>query len=64
MRLSSDDKWLIEPLSVLTIYMAFYTIVHLLRGGPVNLNGSISGYARISADVMSDSLWVFILLEI
>ncbi|MBW3016883.1 leucine--tRNA ligase [Candidatus Woesearchaeota archaeon] len=34
-RLPWDDKWLIESLSDSTIYMAYYTIVHLLQELPV-----------------------------
>lgn len=33
-----DRKWVIESLSDSTIYMAYYTIAHLLQG-PDNLNG-------------------------
>lgn len=32
-KLPWDQKWLIESLSDSTIYMAFYTVVHLLQGG-------------------------------
>nr|XP_015307571.1 PREDICTED: leucine--tRNA ligase, cytoplasmic isoform X4 [Macaca fascicularis] len=32
-----DEQWLIESLSDSTIYMAFYTVAHLLQGG--NLHG-------------------------
>lgn len=36
-RLPWDEQWLIESLSDSTIYMAFYTVAHLLQGG--NLRG-------------------------
>jgi leucyl-tRNA synthetase len=32
-RLAWDDSWLIESLSDSTIYMAYYTVAHLLHGG-------------------------------
>lgn len=31
-RLPWDEQWLIESLSDSTIYMAFYTVAHLLQG--------------------------------
>jgi leucyl-tRNA synthetase len=34
-KLPQDEKWIIESLSDSTIYMAFYTIVHLLRDAKV-----------------------------
>lgn len=36
-RLPWDEQWLIESLSDSTIYMAYYTVAHLLQGG--NLRG-------------------------
>jgi leucyl-tRNA synthetase len=35
-----DDQWVIESLSDSTIYMAYYTIAHILQG-PNNINGDI-----------------------
>lgn len=35
-RLPWDEQWLIESLSDSTIYMAYYTIAHLLQGGVLN----------------------------
>ena len=40
-----DENWLIESLSDSTIYMAYYTVVHLLQGGTVD--GSRVGPANI-----------------
>lgn len=40
-----DPQYLIESLSDSTIYMAFYTVAHLLQGGVVN--GSQPGPANI-----------------
>jgi leucyl-tRNA synthetase len=33
-RLPWDRQWLIESLSDSTIYMAYYTVAHLLQGAP------------------------------
>lgn len=35
-RLPWDEQWLIESLSDSTIYMAYYTVAHLLQGGVFN----------------------------
>ncbi|KAH9247512.1 leucine-tRNA ligase [Batrachochytrium salamandrivorans] len=45
-RLPWDKEWLIESLSDSTIYMAYYTVAHLLHGG--NLDGSTPGPANIT----------------
>ena len=34
-----DPQYLIESLSDSTIYMAFYTVAHLLQGGTVDGSG-------------------------
>ena len=44
-RLPWDEKWLIESLSDSTIYMAYYTVAHMLQGGVVD--GSKPGPANI-----------------
>lgn len=61
-KLPWDESWLIESLSDSTIYMAFYTVAHLLQGGPDNLDGHRVGPAGIPADLMNDRLWDFVLL--
>ncbi|XP_077104697.1 leucine--tRNA ligase, cytoplasmic-like isoform X2 [Siphateles boraxobius] len=38
-RLPWDEQWLIESLSDSTIYMAYYTMAHLLQGGVLNGQG-------------------------
>lgn len=38
-RLPWDEQWLIESLSDSTIYMAYYTVAHLLQGGALNGQG-------------------------
>lgn len=39
-RLPWDEQWLIESLSDSTIYMAYYTVAHLLQGGVLNGQGA------------------------
>ncbi|KAF3841076.1 hypothetical protein F7725_006938 [Dissostichus mawsoni] len=39
-RLPWDKQWLIESLSDSTIYMAYYTVAHLLQGGVLNGQGA------------------------
>lgn len=38
-RLPWDEQWLIESLSDSTIYMAYYTVAHLLQGGDLRGQG-------------------------
>ncbi|WP_075049807.1 leucine--tRNA ligase [Ignicoccus islandicus] len=45
-----DEKWVIESLSDSTIYMAFYTVVHILRE------------SGVSADKLKPEVWEYILL--
>ena len=40
-------QFLIESLSDSTIYMAYYTVAHLLQGG--DMNGKTTGPANVSA---------------
>ncbi|POI26689.1 hypothetical protein CIB84_009561, partial [Bambusicola thoracicus] len=48
-RLPWDEQWLIESLSDSTIYMAYYTVAHLLQGG--NLRGQGESPLGISITV-------------
>lgn len=57
-RLPWDPQFLVESLSDSTIYMAYYTVAHLLHGG--TLNGSKPGPAGIRADQMTDEVWDYI----
>ncbi|KAJ3049540.1 cytosolic leucyl tRNA synthetase [Rhizophlyctis rosea] len=59
-RLPWDPQYLIESLSDSTIYMAYYTVAHLLHGG--NLDGSQPGKAGIKADQLTDEVWDYILV--
>ena len=60
-RLPWDEKWLIESLSDSTIYMAYYTIAHLLQAG--SLDGSKPGLAGIQASQMTDDVWDYVLTD-
>ncbi|XP_003224146.1 leucine--tRNA ligase, cytoplasmic isoform X1 [Anolis carolinensis] len=60
-RLPWDEQWLIESLSDSTIYMAFYTVAHLLQGG--NLRGQGESPMRIRANQMSKEVWDYIFFK-
>jgi len=60
-RVPWDKKWLIESLSDSTIYMAYYTVAHLLQGG--SLDGSVVGPLGVKADEMTDEVWEYIMNE-
>lgn len=57
-RLPWDKQWLIESLSDSTIYMAFYTIVHLLQAG--SFRGEKASPLGITADMMTPEVWDYI----
>lgn len=61
-RLPWDTEWLIESLSDSTIYMAYYTVAHLLQGGTDNLNGKQTGPMGITPEQMTDAAWDFVML--
>lgn len=51
-----DEKWVIESLSDSTIYMAYYTIAHLLQGED-NLDGKHKpSPAGIAPDQLTDQV--------
>ncbi|CDW60125.1 Anticodon 1 and tRNA-synt 1g domain containing pr otein [Trichuris trichiura] len=58
-RLPWDPQYLIESLSDSTIYMAYYTVAHLLQGG--NVDGRIPGPLHIKAEDMQPQVWDYIL---
>lgn len=60
-RLPFDEHSLIDSLSDSTIYMAFYTIAHLLQGGV--LDGSQAGPAGIRPDQLNDEVWDYVMGE-
>lgn len=59
-----DSKWVIESLSDSTIYMAYYTIAHILHGGVENLSGVNSNSPRtITPEQMTDEVFDYIFLN-
>ena len=59
-RLPWDPKFLIESLSDSTIYMAYYTVCHLLHS---DVSGHVVGPAGISADQMTGEVWDYVFLK-
>ncbi|XP_022084467.1 leucine--tRNA ligase, cytoplasmic-like isoform X2 [Acanthaster planci] len=57
-RMPWDEQYLIESLSDSTIYMAFYTVAHLLQGGV--FDGSGTSPLGIKADQMTPEVWDYI----
>ncbi|KAL7040612.1 hypothetical protein ACKWTF_000462 [Chironomus riparius] len=57
-KLPWDQQWLIESLSDSTIYMAYYTIVHLLQSG--SFRGEKPSPLGIKAEMMSPEVWNYI----
>ncbi|XP_034461596.1 leucine--tRNA ligase, cytoplasmic-like [Hippoglossus hippoglossus] len=60
-RLPWDEHWLIESLSDSTIYMAYYTVAHLLQGGV--LNGQGASPLGIKPQQMTREVWDFIFFK-
>lgn len=60
-KLPWDEQWLIESLSDSTIYMAFYTVAHLLQGGAVD--GSRPGPLGIRPDQVTAAVWDYLFLN-
>ncbi|KAI1787323.1 leucine-tRNA ligase [Ganoderma leucocontextum] len=56
-KLPWDPTFLVESLSDSTIYMAYYTIAHLLHS---KLDGSEPGALSITADQMTDEMWEYV----
>lgn len=59
-RLPWDPEYLIESLSDSTIYMAYYTVAHLLQGG--DMYGGAEA-ARVQASDLTPEVWDFIFQE-
>ncbi len=59
-RLPWDQQYLIDSLSDSTIYMAFYTVAHLLQGGV--LDGSQLGPAQIKPEWLTMDVWNYVFL--
>lgn len=60
-KLPWEEEWIIESLSDSTIYMAFYTIVHLLQGG--SFKGEKPSPLGITANQMSPEVWDYIFFK-
>lgn len=60
-KLPWDQKWLIESLSDSTIYMAFYTVVHLLQGG--SFRGEKQSPLGITVKDMIPEVWDYIFFQ-
>ena len=59
-KLPWDEQWLVESLSDSTIYMAYYTVAHLLQG---DIYGSYPGPLNITPDQLTDELWDYIFFK-
>lgn len=55
-----DESVIIESLSDSTIYMAYYTVAHLLQGGV--LDGSVPGPSKIKPEQLTREVWDYIFL--
>ena len=54
-RLPWDTQFMIESLSDSTIYMAYYTVAHLLQGG--HLDGTKPGPLGLAPEQFTDEVW-------
>merc|ERR1712223_785260 len=62
-RLPWDEEWLIESLSDSTIYMAYYTIAHLIQGDTYRANNPNGNKLKIQPEDMTDEVWDYIFLQ-
>ncbi|XP_023211298.1 leucine--tRNA ligase, cytoplasmic-like [Centruroides sculpturatus] len=60
-RMPWDEQWLIESLSDSTIYMAYYTVAHLLQDGAIN--GDKIGPLGIRAEQLVPEVWDYIFFK-
>ena len=59
-----DKKWVIDSLSDSTIYMAYYTIAHLLHGSAENLSGLHGpNQLNLQPEDFSDEVFDYIFLR-
>jgi leucyl-tRNA synthetase family protein len=58
--LPADPQFLIESLSDSTIYMAFYTIAHLLQGGNVDPDRVVVGPLGVRPEHCTDALFDYV----
>ncbi|KAK7079178.1 hypothetical protein SK128_001482 [Halocaridina rubra] len=59
-RLPWDDKWLIESLSDSTIYMAYYTVAHILHE---DVYGTTNKQYGITPDQMTPDIWDYVFCQ-
>ncbi|KAG1852611.1 hypothetical protein C8R48DRAFT_350172 [Suillus tomentosus] len=57
-KLPWDPQFMVESLSDSTIYMAYYTVAHLLHGG--DIFGRTPGPLGVSAEQMTDEAWEYV----
>jgi leucyl-tRNA synthetase len=62
-RLPWDPVYLVESLSDSTIYMAYYTVAHLLQGGDMYCDGEGPSPAGITASDLTNEVWDYVFLE-
>ena len=55
-----DTSFVIESLSDSTIYMAYYTVAHLLQGG--DMYGQAAAAGGVDASALTDEVWEAVLL--
>ncbi|KAF5297292.1 hypothetical protein FQA39_LY12131 [Lamprigera yunnana] len=60
-KLPWDEQWLIESLSDSTIYMAYYTIAHLIQGN--SFKGDKPNALEIKAEQMTPEVWDYIFFK-
>ncbi|GAA5840879.1 hypothetical protein JCM5353_002202 [Sporobolomyces roseus] len=60
-KLPWDPQFLVESLSDSTIYLAYYTIAHLLHGPPID--GSVVGPLGISHEQVTDEMFEYIFVN-
>ena len=62
-KLPWDEQWLIESLSDSTIYMAYYTIAHLIQGNTYRGNNPKGNALNIKPEDMTNEVWDYIFLQ-
>lgn len=60
-KLPWDEQWLIESLSDSTIYMAYYTVAHLLQGN--TFKGNKPNVLNIKPEEMTPEVWDYIFFK-
>ncbi|KAK9875815.1 hypothetical protein WA026_009601 [Henosepilachna vigintioctopunctata] len=60
-KLPWDEQWLIESLSDSTIYMAYYTVSHLIQGN--SFRGDKPNVLGITADQLTPEVWDYVFFK-